>query len=229
MQLYDVGMASMFVQEAEALAKLAPVAGKSASLSSMLSERARAQRELIQTHLWDAQGGIFTNRWWNGSFYRRITPTSFYAMLAGAASDEQAATMVSKWLLSPEHFCVAPTGDFAGNHDDCYWGLPSVQRADAAFPPLGYWRGYVWGPMAQLTYWSLQRYDHVPVVRTARKALCKQMTALMLSQWRLHRHICENYSPHRTADDHNGDCSGTKFYHWGALNAMITMVEEGYY
>ena len=22
-------------------------------------------------------------------------------------------------------------------------------------------RGYVWGPMAQLTYWSLQEYDHV--------------------------------------------------------------------
>ncbi len=41
--------------------------------------------------------------------------------------------------------------------------------------------------MAQLTYWSLQEYDHVPAVKSGRKALCKQMTALMLSQWRGHR------------------------------------------
>lgn len=67
--------------------------------------------------------------------------------------------------------------------------------------------------MAQLVYWSLQQYDHVPQVRAGRKALCKQMTALMLSQWRMHRHICENFSPHKTADDSGGDCSGTKFYH----------------
>ena len=60
---------------------------------------------------------------------------------------------------------------------------------------IRYWRGYVWGPMMQLTYWGLQRYDHVPVARTARKALCKQMTALMLRQWHLHGHICENFGP----------------------------------
>ena len=183
----------------------------------------------VAAHLWDEEGGIFTNRFWNGSFYRRISPTSFYAMLAAAPTDQQAASMVTAWLLSPERFCIAPLGDFAGNADECYWGLPSIQRGDPAFPPLGYWRGYVWGPMAQLTYWSLQAYDHVPAVRAGRKALCKQMTALLLSQWRQHRHICENFSPHRTADDHGGDCSGTKFYHWGALTGMITLVEEGYY
>jgi len=46
---------------------------------------------------------------------------------------------------------------------------------------------------------------------------------------RVLRSICENYSPHKTADDHHGDCSGTKFYHWGALTGMITLIEEGYY
>ena len=69
----------------------------------------------------------------------------------------------------------------------------------------------------------------MPIVRSGRKALCRQMTSLLLSQWRQHRHICENFSPHKTADDHGGDCSGTKFYHWGALTGMITLVEEGYY
>ena len=120
---------------------------------------------------------------------------------------------------------VVPAGDFGGLHDDCYWGLPSIQRGDPAFPPLGYWRGYTWGPMAMLTYWSLQAYDHVPIVRTARKALCAQMTAMMLSMWRRHRHICENFNPHRNATE----CSGTRFYHWGALAGMISLIEAGAY
>jgi len=71
--------------------------------------------------------------------------------------------MVSEWLLSPDHFCVAPGGDFAGNADECYWGLPSIQRG--ATLPSRLWAtgaatsgvavstyGYVWGPMAQLVY-----------------------------------------------------------------------------
>jgi len=229
MELYDVGFASLWVAEAEALAELAAAIGRPAQLARTLRAKAAAQRALIASHLWDEQSGIFVNKFFNGSFYRRITPTSFYALMAKAATDAQAAAMVENWLLSPDHFCIAPKGDFAGNHDSCYWGLPSIQYSDPAFPPLGYWRGYVWGPMAQLTYWSLQAYDHVPAVRAGRKALCKQMTALMLSQWREHRHICENYNPHRTADTSKGDCSGDKFYHWGALNGMITMVEEGWY
>eukprot|EP00440_Ansanella_granifera_P056074 gb/GFBE01060778.1/.p1 GENE.gb/GFBE01060778.1/~~gb/GFBE01060778.1/.p1 ORF type:complete len:828 (+),score=155.91 gb/GFBE01060778.1/:1-2484(+) len=227
MQLYDVGMSSMFVQEAVCLAALARLLGRSGA--EQLEARAASMRKLIATHLWDEAGGIFTNKFANGSFYRKISPTSFYAMLAGAATDKQAEDMVQNWLMSPEHFCIAPNGDFAGNKDTCYWGLPSIQAADPTFPPLGYWRGYVWGPMAQLTFWSLQYYDHVPAVRQGRKALCKQMNSLMLWQWRKNRHICENYSPHRTADDHSGDCSGTKFYHWGALTGMISLIEQGYY
>ena len=35
------------------------------------------------------QGGIFTNKFWNGTFYRRISPTSFYSMMAKAPTDEQ--------------------------------------------------------------------------------------------------------------------------------------------
>jgi hypothetical protein len=228
MTMYDVGMASMFVAEADALTILATTLGR-ADDAAMLKARADSQRALIGKHMWDDKQGIYTNLFWNGTFNRRVSPTSFYSMMAKAATDDQAGAMVTNWLQSPEHFCIAPQGDFAGNSDECYWGLPSIEASDPAFPKLGYWRGYVWGPMAQLTFWSLQEYDHVPEVRSGRKALCKQMTALMLSQWQGHRHICENFSPHKTADDHGGDCSGTKFYHWGALTGMITLVEEGYY
>ena len=91
--------------------------------------------------------------------------------------------MIEQWLFNKDRFCIAEDGDFSGLDDTCYWGLPSIQASDPAYPPLGYWRGYVWGPMAQLTYWSLQNYDHVPSVRKGRKALVKQMGSLMMSQW----------------------------------------------
>ena len=125
MRLYDVGFASMVAMEAEALAQLAPLVGRGDDVVTRLTQRAATQRALIASHLWDEEGGIFTNRFWNGSFYRRISPTSFYAMLAKAPTDAQAAAMVTNWLLSPEHFCVAPNGDFAGNHDDCCAPLPA--------------------------------------------------------------------------------------------------------
>ena len=227
MQLYDVGMSSMLAQEAYALAELAEAIGRPEA--AMLRGRGAAISGRIRDYLWDESSRTFVNRFANGSFYRRVSPTSFYALFAKAATDSQAEAMVQDWLLSPERFCVAPAGDFAGNKDTCYWGLPSISADDPAYPPLGYWRGYIWGPMAQLTHWSLQSYDHVPAVRVGRKALVKQMGALMMSQWDLHRHICENYNPHKSADTSGGDCSGTKFYHWGALTGLTELVEEGFW
>ena len=227
MQLYDVGMSSMVVQEAYALAELADAINRTEA--PMLRARGGGMSSLIASYLWDNTSNIFVNKFVNDSFYRRISPTSFYALQTKAATDAQAAAMMADWMLNPNAFCVAANGDFAGNNDTCFWGLPSIQASDPAYPLLGYWRGYVWGPMAQLTFWGLQNYDHVPEVRAARKALAKQMGALMMSQWDENRHICENYNPHKTADTSGGDCSGTKFYHWGALTGLIELVEEGYW
>ena len=154
MQLYDVGMSSMLVQEAYSLAHLADAIGRPEA--AMLRERGDAMSALISDYLWDEQGQIFTNKFVNNSFYRRISPTSFYALQTLAANDSQATLMMEKWLQSPDHFCIAKEGDFAGNNDSCYWGLPSIQAADPAYPPLGYWRGYVCAPPAACRPFALR-------------------------------------------------------------------------
>ena len=64
--------------------------------------------------------GLYVNRRTNGSFYRRVSPTSFYPMLSGIATQEQATIMMRK-LHSPDYFCVSSEGDFEGLRDDCYW------------------------------------------------------------------------------------------------------------
>lgn len=55
----------------------------------------------------------------------------------GTATDIQAAGMAADWLQSRDRFCIAPDGDHKGLSDSCYWGLPSIQASDPAFPPLG--------------------------------------------------------------------------------------------
>jgi hypothetical protein len=44
--------------------------------------------------------------------------------------------------------------------------------------------------------WALDNptYANVSVVTQTRKALAKQMTAMMMDQWDRKRHICENFS-----------------------------------
>ena len=94
MLLYDVGMSSMFVMEADALAELAAAIDRPEA--QMLRQRAASMRTNIGQHLWDEESGAFVNKFSeNGTFYRRISPTSFYSMLAGAATDAQARTMAT--------------------------------------------------------------------------------------------------------------------------------------
>ena len=184
--------------------------------------------DLIESHLWDKESSIYVNKKPDGEFYRHISPTSFYPLQTGVPSDERAEGVARDWLLNPNHFCITPEGDMRGNNDTCHWGLPSIEATDPAFKKLGYWRGYVWGPMAQLTYWGLQNYKHIPFVNTARKGLVTQMRKLMLDGWRNKGRICENYYP---AKGFVEVCSpgAMHFYHWGALNGFISLLEAGHY
>ena len=109
-----------------------------------------------KTQLWDDEAHIYTNLFANGTFYRRISPTSFYSMMA--------EVMVAEWLTNSTRFCINenfPTG----SPSHCYWGLPSISADDSTYDAQGYWRGYIWGPMAQLTYvLEPAEYDHLESV-----------------------------------------------------------------
>lgn len=121
MQLYDVGMSSLVAAEMRHLALLAAspafvgsaVAADSAGAGSSRSEEARTLREragqltdLVQSQLWSEQLGTFTNRYANGTMSRRVSPTSFYPLLASIATDAQADRMAVEWLANPRRFCV---------------------------------------------------------------------------------------------------------------------------
>lgn len=110
MSLYDVGMTSLVCMELQALATLAVTAFDPPRLKDHehLMARFAELSNLLTSHLWDNQTGLFVNRHWNGTFIRRISPTSFYPLLAGLATEDQARSMMNT-LKSPDGFCVSQT------------------------------------------------------------------------------------------------------------------------
>ena len=108
----------------------------------------------------------------------------------------------------------------------CTYALPSISRADEAFYTNIYWRGRIWGPMVQLVYWGLQQYDHLELIRTARRQLCKQSLELLMKEWILKHHVHENFNS--VTGDGDDVRDSDPFYHWGALLGHVSLIEAGY-
>jgi len=206
--LQDVGLNSLYIRDCESLAELADVIGRNAEATE-LRGRADTFRARMQS-LWSDARGIFLNRHTDtGTFSQRISPTNFYALLAGVATPEQARRMVAEHLYNPKEFW----GD---------WVLPSISRDDPAFPEQHYWRGRIWAPMNFLVYLGLRRYGLQPACADlARK--CKE---LLLKEWRSDGHVHENYCAN-TGLGCNYQYSDA-FYHWGGLLGTVALIEAGH-
>ena len=239
LQLGEVQSTALFAADARALAALAEAVGRPAQ-AALLRARAAAMAAQLQ-RAWDARAGAFLNVYTqSGALSPRLAPTTFYPLLARAASPAQALQLVRRHLLNASEFCVGAPG--AGG-EGCHWGLPSIARSDAAFmQPLGYvyWRGLGWGPMNLLVWWSLsESRGEDAEVDAARRALAAQKGAQVVDMWQRNRHVCENYSPYApnsslspgTGSDgrpkSNGECTGWEFYTWGALGAVLQLLEAG--
>eukprot|EP00041_Stephanoeca_diplocostata_P029430 m.868267 g.868267 ORF g.868267 m.868267 type:complete len:949 (-) comp23560_c0_seq2:326-3172(-) len=254
MQVYDIGQTSAMISECEALAKIADLLGRQAD-AKLLRQRQNLLSSLVQQHMWNGELAVYANVLFNGTSYPRVSPTSFYPMLSGLATDEQAVAMVTRWLTNASRFCVPPNASAwppqqpppattqtlrnAPSMDppQCYWGMPSISADDPAYMVAGgtsgiYWRGQTWAPQAYLVYAALQRYDHLPAARNARKGLCAQQLSLLLSAWNAHHHVCENYPSVRVNNsgvNADFDCTGNQFYTWGGLPAFMALSEAGFY
>ncbi|HEX8763938.1 MAG TPA: trehalase family glycosidase [Candidatus Acidoferrum sp.] len=205
LQIADVGLMSEYVADCDALAEIAGVIDKPAEQKE-LQERARSYRESLAT-LWNEKAGIFLNKdLRTGESSLRMSPTNFYPLLARAATPQQAQRMIRDHLQNPQEFW----GD---------WVIPATPRNDAAFKDQEYWRGRIWGPMNYLVYLGLRNYDQPRV----REELARKSMELFLGEWNAKGHVHENYN----AITGSGDdvSSSDRFYHWGALLALIDYMQ----
>jgi putative isomerase len=206
MEQDDVGLSSFWALDAWALAEIAHVLGLSQQEKSMRQDFLDMSSR-VNKLMWSEEDGMYLNRFWDGSFNRRISPTNFYPLLAGIASPDKAQRMVRQYLLNPKKF----------------WGeyvLPSAPRDDPAFQEQQYWRGRIWGPTNYLVYEGLKRNG----MDEAASEVATKSTILFLKEWQEKGHIHENYNAiSGVGDDVIG--SSVKYYAWGGL-LPLTMVEE---
>lgn len=227
---HDVGMSALYAMDCKAIAQLAAHLDRPADASKFMSRYERVAKA-IGERLWDNSSSAFTNRISEGPaegrFYRRWSLTSFYPLLARAATDQQAEALVQRYLLSPQKFAVQrpPTdpGSVPSNESRPLFGSSSCTVDDPAFEEQFYMRGRTWAPMSFLAYLGLREYDHLPTVRTAASLFTQQMAALAVKPWRRFRHVGENSNP-RSAETCDGSGLSDPFYTWGALNAYAAIV-----
>jgi len=106
MLIYDVGMTGEFLGEVEALAELAAALGKSADVA-MLKARQAKMAATVNDVLWNATLGLYFNYQVDtDSFNLHTSPTSFYPMLSGTATPEQALAMTRRWLSKHSGYCL---------------------------------------------------------------------------------------------------------------------------
>ncbi len=201
----DVGLMSLSIADCDALAEIAEALGKSEDAKELRARSAHYRAKLGT--LWDEKAGIFFNKdLHTGQWNTRLSPTNFYPLLAHAATDAQAKTMIEKHLLNPEEFW----GE---------WVIPSIARNDPAFRDQEYWRGRIWGPMNYLVYLGLAKYD----VGKVRAEFAQKSYDLFLKEWTEKGHVHENYNAILgTGDDVS---SSDRFYHWGALLGYVKYLE----
>ena len=197
MDLDDVGLNSLYALDAESLAALAAQLGKEDDRQAFQSDYEKTKR-LVREKLWNENDGIYENRFWNGEFSKRLSPSSFYPMLAGIATPQQAERMVREHLLNPKEFW----GDYVA---------PTTARNDPAFADQYYWRGSIWGPTNYLLYHAIDRYGF----DQAALEFAQKSYALFMNDWKINQHDDELYHAW------GGSGGGDLHYTWGTLLCLL--------
>jgi putative isomerase len=217
LDLEDVGLNSLLVHEGQLLAGLLEADGGASwagetpdgraswagetpdgrTEARRVADRAAALAEAVRTRLWDPEREIFAGRRWDGRFTASLSPTSFYPLLAGIATREQAEAMVARWLTDP--------GRFGGD-----WPVAGTPHEDPAAADNVYWRGRTWPCFNYAVYLGLRRYRF----DAEASWLAARGQELFDRGWAKRRSY-ENFNQ-RTGE--GGDSPDAEpFYTWGAL------------
>ncbi len=198
LDLEDVGLNSLLVHEGSLLARMLPG-------NERLAERAAVLAGLVRTRLWDPGREVFAGRLWSGQFTRSLSPTSFYPLLAGIATQDQAEAMTARWLDDPR--------EFGGPYP-----VAGTPHSDPAALDNVYWRGRVWPCFNYLVYLGLRRYRF-----DDRAAWLASRGLEMFDRGWAERRCYENFS--QQTRDGGDSVDAEPFYTWGSLLPMIADLE----
>ncbi len=201
----EPGLNSLVSLEGQLLARMLRILGDPES-AGRLEARSEALNARISERLWDSTRGVFCTRKRTGEFSRSLTPTSFYPLLAGAASAEQRRQLIDNHLYNPAEFWRERV-------------LPSSTFDDPASADNVYWRGRVWGPHLMLVWEGLRRAEEFE----AATAVADAAWRMFEPGWSERGWCMENYSADPAVPDESPDAD--PFYTWGALCALLPCLD----
>ena len=203
--LDDVGLNSLYTLDAWALYQIAEELGLEEDAKKFQEEYSE-MKDRINEILWCEDESLYLNRFWNGKFSKKKSPTCFYPLIAGIPDENRAKIMIERHLLNAEEF----------------WGeyvIPTISRDDPAFKDNNYWRGRIWGPTNFLVYEGLKRYGFDEEAHQ----FAQKSASLFLKEWKEEGHYHENYNSVTGEGDDvpNSD----PYYTWGSLLALLGVYE----
>ncbi|HEY3773832.1 MAG TPA: trehalase family glycosidase [Solirubrobacteraceae bacterium] len=205
--LEEPGHNSLLALEWEMLGLIAREIGRPAPEVESHFGIAQTIAQRISRELWDPEREIFAARRWDGTFAAHVSPTSFFPLVARAATGEQIDAMLRRHLLSESEF----------------WGplpLPTAPFSDEVNTEDSYWRGRIWPPMNFWVWEGLRRAGR----HEAAAELSRRSWEMYEAEWSEKRHSHENFNSRDPAahEAHDSD----PFYSWGALIPFIYEAER---
>jgi hypothetical protein len=212
-----VDLAAQQALSALCIAEAARELGDGALAARMEAEHARIA-EVVNRHHWCAPKRCYYDVFMRGdplarcNFVNHRTAASFWPMLAGIASEEQAECLAQ--LL----------------HDPSAFGtpllVPSLSRDDPNYDPEGgYWLGGVWAPM---TYMVVRGLEERGLFKEAYRVACNHLDGMTEAYASCSPHtIWEAYAPERPQPATNGEGGlvRPRFVGWSGLGPIALLYE----
>lgn len=159
----------------------------------------------INEKLWNEEEGFYFDLDYEGNHVRVKTPASYWPLVAGIASPEQ-ATRAAKKIFNPAEFWTPHA-------------LPSLSADHELYHPRGnYWQGGVWPPLVYLTIRGLQLTgQHSSAVKLTANHLDNLYTVYKETGT-----LWENYAPEEKS---RGNISRPEFAGWTGNGPIAGLIE----
>ena len=200
----DLGLNCVLCLDCEMVSAMATALGRMEEAAEFAAVAAR-MRDAIATTLWDESRGLFANRQRSGGFVSAVSPTTFYPLLCGAATETQTRQLLDR-LNDPDTF-AGPVG------------LPNATRDHPAFADNTYWRGRIWPNVNFMVWHGLRRNGCLHEA----SALAAMSQRLFMGGWRERRIAAENYNA--TTGEPMDGADTDPFYIWAALLPWMAVGE----
>lgn len=200
---------------ARLIAEMAGIIGETA-MQQEWQKTFETIRDTVNTYYWNEEKGCYFDSLVDGNRHEILSIASFWPLLAGIASPEQARRQ-AEYLLDPEKL--------GGNCPTV-----SLSRDDPDFNSDNgmYWRGSVWLPTSYMALKAIGRYGMTDLARDLATRIIRHM-AETFETYMPHT-IWECYNPNKPEParscDENNRIVRPDFCGWSALGPIALFLED---